>query len=173
QIQGPRPSPLSVHKDSQKIKKPPLPLDRRQPLIIYAVSPKVVQANADNFMSVVQRLTGLTSSDFSAYGDVSPAARLASTEKTSPSAERGNLVDLIDLADGLDFSQLPGILSPAPEKLPSVPASYFSPASDPSWLSLLHDLSPFLHGNGSGLMTSPSALLSMPPIASPDMFGQF
>ncbi|KAK2980359.1 hypothetical protein RJ640_014532 [Escallonia rubra] len=55
ELQGPRPAPLKVRKDSYKIKKPPIPpqpshppLDpppppaelNRQPVIIYAVSPK-------------------------------------------------------------------------------------------------------------------------------------
>ncbi|CAM0910720.1 unnamed protein product [Alopecurus aequalis] len=61
QLQGPRPAPLRVHKDSHRIRKPPV----RQPVIIYTVSPKVVHADPAEFMSVVQRLTGASSSSSS------------------------------------------------------------------------------------------------------------
>ncbi|KAM0854749.1 hypothetical protein ACQ4PT_050238 [Festuca glaucescens] len=60
QLQGPRPTPLRVHKDSHRIRKPPAQV--RQPVIIYTVSPKVVHADPAEFMSVVQRLTGASSS---------------------------------------------------------------------------------------------------------------
>lgn len=60
ELQGPRPAPLRVRKDSHKIRKPPPPQQVREPVIIYTVSPKVVHADASEFMSVVQRLTGGT-----------------------------------------------------------------------------------------------------------------
>ncbi|OEL22597.1 hypothetical protein BAE44_0016384 [Dichanthelium oligosanthes] len=60
ELQGPRPAPLKVRKDSHKIRKPPPQQEQqvRQPVIIYTVSPKVVHAEPSEFMSVVQRLTG-------------------------------------------------------------------------------------------------------------------
>ncbi|KAG2576094.1 protein MKS1-like [Panicum virgatum] len=60
ELQGPRPAPLRVRTDSHKIRKPPQqPVQQvRKPVIIYAVSPKVVHADPSEFMSVVQRLTG-------------------------------------------------------------------------------------------------------------------
>ncbi|KAL6651654.1 hypothetical protein ACP70R_010579 [Stipagrostis hirtigluma subsp. patula] len=53
-LQGPRPAPLKVAKDSHTAAK------RRpvQPVIIYVESPKVVHAHPGEFMAVVQRLTG-------------------------------------------------------------------------------------------------------------------
>ncbi|KAM7276290.1 hypothetical protein ACFE04_018156 [Oxalis oulophora] len=180
QLQGPRPTPLSVKKESHKIKKPPQPppqVDRRQPVIIYSVSPKTIHANVDDFMSVVQRLTGLSSADFSNSGNVSPAARLAITEKTTPGGVGGGnsrfdhlMEDPFQLMEdgGVEFSQLSGILSPAPASLPPVPAGYFPPASDPSTYSFMHDLSPFMHGSPSGLLSA----RIMSPMASPD-FAQF
>ncbi|KAK1570226.1 hypothetical protein QYE76_019054 [Lolium multiflorum] len=63
QLQGPRPTPLRVHKDSHRIRKPTAQV--RQPVIIYTVSPKVVHAHPAEFMSVVQRLTGASSSSSS------------------------------------------------------------------------------------------------------------
>ncbi|XP_040997967.1 protein MKS1-like [Juglans microcarpa x Juglans regia] len=68
ELQGPRPAPLRVHKDSHKIKKPPLApphqpsqpqaIQHRPPVIIYTVSPKVIHTSPRNFMDLVQRLTG-------------------------------------------------------------------------------------------------------------------
>lgn len=75
ELQGPRPAPLKVRKDSHKIKKPPVappqqqptaaPIQHRPPVIIYAVSPKVIHTNPSEFMSLVQRLTGSSSSSSS------------------------------------------------------------------------------------------------------------
>ncbi|XP_049369183.1 protein MKS1-like [Solanum verrucosum] len=71
ELQGPRPAPLKVRKDSHKIRKPPVPPSQqhhhhhqqplappRPPVIIYTVSPKVIHANPSEFMTLVQRLTG-------------------------------------------------------------------------------------------------------------------
>uniref|UniRef100_A0A8R7V9D9 VQ domain-containing protein n=1 Tax=Triticum urartu TaxID=4572 RepID=A0A8R7V9D9_TRIUA len=98
ELQGPRPAPLRVHKDSHRIKKPPAS-QVRQPVIIYTVSPKVVHANPGEFMSVVQRLTGASSSS-------SPAARLAAIEQASAPAARSTGVHRGGLPP------LPSILSP-------------------------------------------------------------
>lgn len=110
ELQGPRPAPLKVRKDSHKIRKPPVPPSQhhhhhqqplgppRPPVIIYTVSPKVIHANPSEFMTLVQRLTGpnhhsatcstsetATSSFYQENmntGAISPAARFASIEKT-------------------------------------------------------------------------------------------
>ncbi|XP_027339625.1 nuclear speckle RNA-binding protein B-like [Abrus precatorius] len=108
ELQGPRPSPLRINKDSHKIKKPPLApppsqpqAPPRQPIIIYTVSPKVIHTTPSDFMSLVQRLTGSSSSSSSLSsfdssnkvttqlldgkssheGAISPAARYAAMEK--------------------------------------------------------------------------------------------
>ncbi|XP_038893302.1 VQ motif-containing protein 8, chloroplastic [Benincasa hispida] len=54
EINGPRPSPLLIHKDSRFIRKPQL----RQPVIIYTHSPKIIHTQPKDFMALVQRLTG-------------------------------------------------------------------------------------------------------------------
>ncbi|KFK39183.1 hypothetical protein AALP_AA3G210900 [Arabis alpina] len=149
QICGPRPSPLSVHKDSHKIKKPPKhpappPQHRdqapsyaaREPVVIYAVSPKVVHTTASDFMNVVQRLTGISSGVFleSSGGDVSPAARLASTENASPRGggkEPVSRDETVDVATAMEEAAefggyAPGILSPSPAMLPTASAGIFS-----------------------------------------------
>ena len=88
ELQGPRPTPLKVRKDSYKIKKPPVapPVHHqqpppqqppRQPVIIYTVSPKVIHADPSEFMTVVQRLTGpdpTTSTSSSSSSACSPSS---------------------------------------------------------------------------------------------------
>uniref|UniRef100_A0A1J3CY46 Protein MKS1 n=2 Tax=Noccaea caerulescens TaxID=107243 RepID=A0A1J3CY46_NOCCA len=134
EILGPRPNPLRICKDSHKIiKKPPLApqLQPRQlpqppqlhhqelsqppppsgPVIIYTVSPKIIHTHPNNFMTLVQRLTGKTSTSTSSSspytsaprdmsssndtsatmdtsrGSISPAARYAAMEKANASNE--------------------------------------------------------------------------------------
>nr|VDD52129.1 unnamed protein product [Brassica oleracea] len=151
QICGPRPSPLSVNKDSHKIKKPPkhpapppqhrdqAPLDAaREPVVIYAVSPKVVHTTASDFMNVVQRLTGISSAVFLESGnggDVSPAARLAATENASPRGGKEPVMaakdETVEIATAMEEAAelsgyAPGILSPSPAMLPTASAGIFS-----------------------------------------------
>ncbi|XP_050204580.1 protein MKS1 [Mercurialis annua] len=185
QIQGPRPSALKVRQDSHKIKKPPLP-PPQQPVIIYAVSPKIIHTKESEFMAVVQRLTGLSSGDFSTGdGQVSPAARLAATERVSP-RERSNVIsnnpddgrgggdfDLLGMIEGVEIGQFPGVLSPAPAMLPPVPPGFFSPVIDQSFFNDMMFNSPY--GNSSGFIVSPTGLLPasnniLSPLASPDIF---
>ncbi|KAL4644044.1 hypothetical protein ACB092_02G134700 [Castanea dentata] len=214
QIQGPRPPPLRVSKDSHKIKKPPphpppkLPLkpfqnpyqqqpqpqQPHQPVIIYSVSPKVIHASsASDFMSIVQRLTGSSTSSssasasYSGSGDLSPAARLASIEKTSPSErdrERANSTNTttamleeeeVEVVEILGQAAThPGILSPAPATLAPIPDGFFSPLIEPQGYSLMHELSPLWH---NAFMASPSGLFSAPLVSpspsSMDLFNHF
>lgn len=204
-LQGPRPSPLQVAKESRAIKKPPrhpLPraaassaapppqlagatADRRQPMIIFDISPKVIHVEEWNFMSIVQQLTGSSS------GDVSPAARVAAIERTSPtgrekgfagvaasaeiggSSARAGDDDLMGMFGEVELRQIQGILSPAPAALPATSAGFFSPAPDPH---VLPDLSPFWHGNYGYNSPSSSALfttLSPSPTSSIDLFNLF
>ncbi|KAL0438207.1 UNVERIFIED_CONTAM: protein MKS1 [Sesamum latifolium] len=173
ELQGPRPTPLKVRKDSHKIKKPPVApppasqpyhhhhhVPPRPPVIIYTVSPKIIHANPNEFMALVQRLTGpnstctpstsspTTSSSSSAFafpdhgGAISPAARFASIEKTkSPDGIRKTVQVLdqsIGIVEGIEIrpdiqrttGQFPGILSPNPNTLPPIPPNFFSPPSE-------------------------------------------
>ena len=131
---------------------------KRQPVIIYSVSPKVIHATESNFMSIVQRLTGPSAGEEtpSRSGDLSPAARLASIEKTSPPAKERvfSTDDTMGLLEGVEMGQFPGILSPAPATLPPISLDLFSPVIDPQTLSFLHELSPYLPANS--FMPSPS-----------------
>ncbi|KAI5582711.1 hypothetical protein BDE02_07G102600 [Populus trichocarpa] len=177
QIQGPRPSALKLNQDSHKIKKPPPP-PPKQPVVIYAVSPKIIHTEESNFMAVVQRLTGLSSGDFFHDGSVSPAARLAATEKASPreltrpsNTQDSSDDDLMEMLKEVGAGQIPGILSPAPAMLPPVPTGFFSPAStDANSQSFLNDnfnMSPFFMASPSGLFPGPSIVS---PLRSPDIF---
>jgi len=68
QLQRPhRPSPLTINKNSHKIKKPPLGPQTQihQPVIIYTISPKIIHTTPSEFMSLVQSLTGSSSSSSS------------------------------------------------------------------------------------------------------------
>ncbi|KAL1531830.1 VQ motif-containing protein 20-like [Salvia divinorum] len=78
-INGQRPPPLRTGKDSHAIQKP---ARRRQPVIIYMHSPKVIIAAPDDFMKLVQRLTGLSSND-----DGSPPPPAAEAEVFSGDEE--------------------------------------------------------------------------------------
>lgn len=192
QLQGPRPPRLHVNKESVKIKKPPphpappphattsaepaphASEARRRPVIIYDASPKIIHTKASDFMSLVQRLTGQTSE--AGPSATSPAARLATIEKSvtpSPRPNRNPTIDMIDdILNGFSYSVgadqgfvpqpgpgpgligqfPPGILSPMPSSLPPVSPSFFSPLPwDPNCLTILNDLSPVVNGpTGNG-----------------------
>ncbi|KAK9948818.1 hypothetical protein M0R45_004380 [Rubus argutus] len=210
QLHGPRPAPLRVSKDSHKITKPPPhphllrgqnprpttqfhqfqpPQQPHQPVVIYTVSPKVIHTSVNEFMSLVQRLTGPSSSP---PGDLSPAARLASIEKISPSSDQKHFPaantstatttiddDFLDsIQEGIDLmDQFPGILSPAPTTMPPIPSRFFSPAAeDPqnfNWQGVAS-------GNNLNFMASPSSnsALFSTPLVSPspsswDLFNNF
>ncbi|MED6215854.1 hypothetical protein PIB30_001993 [Stylosanthes scabra] len=66
-MNGPRPSPLMINKDSHFIRKPSSSSSDhqnnnnkiiRKPIIIYTQSPKIIHTKAQDFMALVQRLTG-------------------------------------------------------------------------------------------------------------------
>ncbi|KAL5553158.1 hypothetical protein UlMin_040559 [Ulmus minor] len=69
QINGTRPSPLKINKDSHSIHKPSSGAgagnkqQTRQPVIIYTYSPKIIYAQPREFMALVQKLTGRLSDE--------------------------------------------------------------------------------------------------------------
>ncbi|KAL1533508.1 protein MKS1-like [Salvia divinorum] len=204
ELQGPRPAPLKVRKDSHKIRKPPMAPPPaaghhhppphpapRPPVIIYTVSPKIIHANPNEFMSLVQRLTGpnaTSSSSASAFhleggGAVSPAARFASIERTKTPEGRKTMQAAgqgTEMVDGIEIdpiiqrsSQFPGILSPNPNALPPIPPNFFNISSDNNNpLNFFHDLSPVLHSSrnfseNSFIFPSPSTNFISPHINTP------
>ncbi|KAF5468583.1 hypothetical protein F2P56_012726 [Juglans regia] len=85
EINGQRPSPLKVNKGSHLIHKasstssmsisssvscvaPMARQQQRQPVIIYTHSPKIIHTQARDFMALVQKLTGVSSTSRSGYG---------------------------------------------------------------------------------------------------------
>ncbi|XP_051139590.1 protein MKS1 [Andrographis paniculata] len=199
ELQGPRPTPLKVRKDSHKIRKPPVApptaghlqppphAPPRPPVIIYTVSPKIIHANPNEFMSLVQRLTGPNSASSStsssaasaaafhdAGGSVSPAARFASIEKTrSPGGRNKPLLpdpQNLGFPEGIEFAgdvhrtgQFPGILSPNPNSLPPIPPKFFSPPSENiNPLSYFPDLSPVQNSSRINFTDTANFLLPSP-----------
>ncbi|KAJ9181256.1 hypothetical protein P3X46_009404 [Hevea brasiliensis] len=82
QLQGPRPAPLMVSRNSSKIKKPWLPnRQRRSPVVIYLKSPDIIHVKPEEFMGLVQRLTGKQAqSSVSASSSSSTSCAVADTE---------------------------------------------------------------------------------------------
>ncbi|KAI3921808.1 hypothetical protein MKX01_005497 [Papaver californicum] len=228
ELQGPRPTPLKIRKDSHKIKKPPIApqlqnqrqqqqqqsyqqpgnSQQRPPVIIYTVSPKVIHTDPNDFMKLVQRLTGPSSTSYlpspstslpqsSSSVDfdvaaISPAARYASIERTSPQgAGKFRVTEDSSIIEGLEMGSTiertmgsnPSILSPIPSSLPPISPNFFSPTIDPNYLSFVHDFSPFfnstknLFDGSSNFLTSPSTNFLSPSMTSPnppfDLFNQF
>ncbi|KAL2519043.1 vq motif-containing protein 8 [Abeliophyllum distichum] len=94
-INGPRPLPLRINKDSSMIQKPSYSTNifghvsvdqkqQRQPVIIYTHSPKIIHAKAQDFMALVQKLTGLSRSE---EDDTAEAECKKINDKSSSSEE--------------------------------------------------------------------------------------
>ncbi|KAL9243689.1 hypothetical protein vseg_017546 [Gypsophila vaccaria] len=136
ELQGPRPTPLKVRKESHKIRKPPVappqqpqpPQQPRQPVIIYTVSPKVIHANPNEFMTLVQRLTGPDAT--SASGATS---ELSSSSSSSMAMTGHHYVS--GAVSSFEMTKMPpGILSPGPSSLPPISPNLFSPFfNDPNY----------------------------------------
>ena len=88
---------LKVSKESHRIRKPPLPLPQvqyRPPVIIHTYSPKVIHTQPDDFMSLVQKLTG--SSDTRLRLKRSPgSSRKKQLDKKDNKSKNGS-TDIID-----------------------------------------------------------------------------
>ncbi|KAL5075227.1 hypothetical protein RYX36_014211 [Vicia faba] len=132
---------LKVNKESRKIiKNTPLPKPLKPTQLIrdgmiYSVPQRVINVSTQNFKDVVQSLTGIEQP--TGLSEVSPAARLASTERTSSEKkERSSWSngddDMMRMLDnGVQMSPFPGILSPEPAILPSFHSENFLPATLP------------------------------------------
>ena len=78
ELQGPRPAPLTVSENSSKIKKSNR---RRSPVIIYLQSPKVIHVRPEEFMGIVQQLTGNNNQAAPSRVAAAAAAASASTSQ--------------------------------------------------------------------------------------------
>ncbi|KAG6481454.1 protein MKS1-like [Zingiber officinale] len=187
ELHGPRPAPLTVRKESRKIRKPPAappPPQHRQPVIIYAVSPKVIHTTPADFMAVVQSLTSVhaaaaaPSSSSSLAGGAtagnphgnwgsaqfSPAARLAAFEKAATSSPSASASARILNREVVDDVVVEIIRSPEERRLGGGGILSPGPASLP-WIS------PVMF-TPTALFTPPPHLPPLPPsiqlVASPD-----
>ncbi|XP_074568867.1 protein MKS1-like [Curcuma longa] len=173
QIQGRRPAPLSVRKESHRIKKPPVapPPANRDPVVIYSVSPKIIYTEPSEFMMLVQRLTGPDSADAPPLpppaGALSPAARIASFERPPPRARTSTADVEVYGGPAVEMQSLfPGILTPMPTALPPISPDLFSPSFD---LGFLLELSPAFASDS--FLASPSYNFpSTPTVPSPGAF---
>ncbi|PKA54116.1 Protein MKS1 [Apostasia shenzhenica] len=155
-----RPSSLKVHKDSHQIHKlpssnpnaispPPASVSsttaashHHQPVIIYTHSPKVIHTQARDFMALVQRLTGLSSSsDESDTATVSSPKIKKDLQKKEPvNSPTANKPLLTEVASGTAIRFDPLLLnipgSTTSELYPS--RSTFYKYADPTAPTLAH-----------------------------------
>ncbi|KAG9155283.1 hypothetical protein Leryth_021310 [Lithospermum erythrorhizon] len=91
-INGPRPNSLSINQTSHSIKKNPKPISfQKQPIIIYTHSPKIIHADAKDFMALVQNLTGvLRRSEDKIVHEKSKGVIVANVEKNKKVDEINN-----------------------------------------------------------------------------------
>ncbi|XP_022881052.1 VQ motif-containing protein 8, chloroplastic-like [Olea europaea var. sylvestris] len=166
-INGPRPFPLRINKDSSMIQKPSFStnvfghdlggqklqnsiVQKRQPVIIYTHSPKVIHAQARDFRALVQKLTGLTSSK-----NDTAEAECKKNDKSSTSQEKNDFKIVKEETEkyGIDKQSLSSI-SPMNKVynpyLADIPL--FTPSS-----------SDFLFSSWPRLFQSPSMASSMSP----------
>lgn len=64
-LKGPRPIGLTISRNSMKMKKSQNSTSTSGPVIIYVRSPKIIHVQPQEFMKLVQQLTGNTSSSLS------------------------------------------------------------------------------------------------------------
>ncbi|KAI0531064.1 hypothetical protein KFK09_000614 [Dendrobium nobile] len=167
QLQGPRPAPLKVNKDSHKLKKPSFPppptapstIQRRPPVIIYTVSPKIIHTKPSEFMSLVQRLTGCSASNASA----ATATTGNPTDNNNLSAEQNSPTQNKTTKDQDDTDELRRLFigGGSTTAIQPISPNFFSPSVvDINQFSFFHELNvPALHGNkgmmDGGFISSP------------------
>ncbi|KAF3950793.1 hypothetical protein ACB098_09G110600 [Castanea mollissima] len=101
ELQGPRPAPLAVSKDSSKIKKSN---QRRPPVIIYLESPKVIHVRPEEFMGIVQQLTGNNNQAAPSRVAAAAAASASTSQYNSYASTSSVMVDAHDQNMGMGIS---------------------------------------------------------------------
>ncbi|EHA8587377.1 Protein MKS1 [Cocos nucifera] len=132
EIQGPRPPQLKVGKDSWKMKKPTsltpsqAPTSgRRDPVIVYVHTPKIIHTRPQDFMSLVQQLTGKSSASSSPpYTAGYDSNRGAGEIDSARALEENRDIGSIEYGDPLllTLGQLPS----TPLAAPISPSLFFS-----------------------------------------------
>ncbi|XP_074580761.1 uncharacterized protein LOC141837217 [Curcuma longa] len=181
-IKGPRPTPLDVRNDSRKITKKQVPAPPRRPVIIYTVSPKVIHVNRSEFMSLVQRLTGLASPVPPPPSSSSPplisqaAASLATFEKTASASSHPLTIgkQLAEVLDQLGIDNAMRATTAAGGVLSHVPSCLQVPVSPEPFTVAQHSVNPFselspaLHGMAVGTFGDKgSCFVGTPILPSP------
>uniref|UniRef100_A0A6V7QQ98 VQ domain-containing protein n=1 Tax=Ananas comosus var. bracteatus TaxID=296719 RepID=A0A6V7QQ98_ANACO len=152
ELQGPRPPPLMIHDNSHRIQKPQ---KKRQPVIIYVVSPKMIHVEASEFMALVQRLTGPDSATSSTTNDT---AATPSSGNPRSSTSRSNKEKRHQFTSPLQVKAWPlnhsGSEGTAqkPQQHPSSSQSTISPAT-----LFIHD---FSYPTGGGALRRDSVMAS-------------
>lgn len=173
EMNGPRPSPLKINKGSQLMNKssssissfskpPPVKQQQRQPVIIYTYSPKVIHTQARDFMALVQKLTGLSSSDTDSSSTVqnhAPAQRDQEGVKASRDDNESSSVLTDEHCGGGSCGDVP------------VSSSSVSPIFNTSFNPFLADI-PLFTPSSSDFFSSPRRFYRYPEpalISSPNM----
>lgn len=181
ELQGPRPAPLKIWKDSHKIRKPTVPVPAmaysRPPVIIYTRSPEVIHTEAQEFMTLVQRLTGRVN----AHGDSS----MPSSSSSSFLSQNSHALPYsrTSAPGNPNFVQIDASPS-SPRGVPDFPVkedNSIATLSNPSehsgnnrsqYSTVQSLLSPTIQ-YGSLSPFSPNFFLPSPPLLSPNIFHEF
>lgn len=182
ELQGPRPAPLKIWRNSHKIRKPPLPVPApmpamayRPPVITYTHSPEVIHTEARDFRTLVQRLTGRVNAQgnptmppFFSTQSQTPHA-LPHSETPLPGNPNFCQVDASPTppAGGLDF-----VVKEYNSIASHTNASEFSGNNRSQYSSVQSLLSPAIQ-YGSMSPLSPNFFLPSTRLLSPDIFHEF
>eukprot|EP01018_Ginkgo_biloba_P003012 Gb_04497 [translate_table: standard] len=196
ELQGPRPTPLKISRDSHKIRKPPLPVPEiqyRQPVIIYTQSPKVIHTEAGDFRTLVQRLTGrshhqndtqmagfdlrqrhdvpMSSAHFNPQFSVSPEIAFNPNSESSELLHVGTRSEEVMTNSAVSDHQYDNNMHAKEELVHagSIPANPSGPFRSPYFAGM-----PLISPSPSGLPPlSPNFFLPSPPFLSPSIFQDF
>ncbi|KAK7337348.1 hypothetical protein VNO77_17915 [Canavalia gladiata] len=104
QLQGPKPAALMVNKNSTKIKKQHLSRTNRSPVIVYLRSPKVIHVRPEEFMGLVQQLTGnhVSAAAIAAHASSQPCSNM--DETCQKMEKRSTVTTTMDANPIEDFS---------------------------------------------------------------------
>lgn len=132
EIKGPRPPQLKLGKDSWKIKKPTSLTStqaptggRRDPVIVYVHTPRIIHTRPQDFMSLVQRLTGKSSASSSPPCTTSHDSKHAEVGAGGAREIEENR-DIGSREDGDPLLLTLGQLPPMPLAAPISPSFFFS-----------------------------------------------
>lgn len=193
ELQGQRPAPLKIAKDSHKIQKPlvagniahrpPTIIAHRPPTIIYLQSPEVIHTETREFMTLVQRLTGRvnahdnnssTSSSSSLISIQSPTCHALIPHNSHTSIPGNPNIGHVDAflnprGGGLDFPVKEDNFNVSVSNPSEFSGSILSPYSTVQSHNLL---SPSIQ-YGSMSPFSPNFFLPSPRLLSPNIFKEF